>query len=132
MVAEVDRRRVAAVIAADAHLEVGARRAAALDSHLDQLADALLVDRLERVFGDDLLVDVVGQEPADVVARVAERHLREVVGAERKELGMLGDLLGDERRARDFDHLLDPARPFAAGAPDEATGRRGRSGCSKA
>jgi hypothetical protein len=36
-----------------------------VDGHLDQLADALLVDRLEQV-GQDARVDVVLQEAADV------------------------------------------------------------------
>ena len=47
--AEGDRLRLAAVLAADAELEVGTHAAAALDGELHQVADALLVDRLERV-----------------------------------------------------------------------------------
>ena len=43
-VKEGDRRRVAAVLAADADLEVGPCGAAALDGDLDQLADAALVE----------------------------------------------------------------------------------------
>src|SRR5438128_11511511 len=41
---EIDRRRVAAVLAADADLEVGLRLAAALDAHAHHGADAFLVD----------------------------------------------------------------------------------------
>src|SRR5689334_3747614 len=45
-VAEHDRGRVAAVLAADADLEAGPRLAAAGDTLLHQPADAVLVDRL--------------------------------------------------------------------------------------
>ena len=59
----------------------------------DQLADAVDVDRLERVDRQDLLLQVRRHEPLDVVAAEAERHLRQVVGAEAEELGLLGDLV---------------------------------------
>src|SRR5689334_20704608 len=48
-VEEVDRLGVAAVLAADAELELLVHRTAALGADLDELADARLVDRLERV-----------------------------------------------------------------------------------
>ena len=48
LVEEVDRLRVAAVLAADAELEVGAGGPAGLDGDADQRADAVPVDRLER------------------------------------------------------------------------------------
>jgi hypothetical protein len=44
---------------------------------------------------------------ARVVARVAERELRQVVGAEAEEVGDLGDLVGGDRRTRDLDHRAD-------------------------
>ena len=42
-------RGLAAVLAADADLEVGARPPAQLAADLDQLADAVLVEHLERI-----------------------------------------------------------------------------------
>jgi hypothetical protein len=69
--------------------------AALLDGHLDQLADAGLVERLERVVLEDALRRSRAGSP-DVVAAVAEGHLREVVGAEAEEVGLLGDLVGGE------------------------------------
>src|SRR3954454_22607458 len=48
-VEQVDRGGVAAVLSADAELELGPRGAAALAADRDELADALLVDRLEGV-----------------------------------------------------------------------------------
>jgi hypothetical protein len=46
------------------------------------------------------LLEVVGQELAGVVAREAHRHLRQVVGAEGEELGLLADAVGHQRGTR--------------------------------
>src|SRR4051812_3983734 len=70
--AEVDRGRVAAMLAADAELEVGANEAAALDGDLHQVADPLLVERDERVLLEDSLGQVSVQEPGRVVAADAK------------------------------------------------------------
>ena len=95
------------MLAADAELEVLASRAALLARHVDQLTDARRVERLERVDHQDFLRQVVGQEGIDVVAAEAERHLREVVGAEAEEVRLLGDFVGRQRRTRNFDHRAD-------------------------
>src|SRR5215204_7474401 len=63
-VAEGDGARLAAVLAADADLEAGLDRAPALRPHLHQLSDALAVQDLERVVGQNLHLDVLRQEPA--------------------------------------------------------------------
>ena len=42
-----------------------------------------------------------------VVARKAHGGLRQIVGAEAEELGLLGDLVGGQRRARNLDHGAD-------------------------
>ena len=78
-----------------------------LHAHRDERADALGVDRGERIAVEDLLVLVDPQELADVVSREPEGELREVVGAEREELRLLGDLVGGHRAARHFDHRAD-------------------------
>ena len=94
----VDRRRVAAVLAADADLEVRARRAALVHGHLHLVGDHV-VQGLERVLREDPVLDVLEEEAAlGVVAAVAERHLGQVVGAEAEELGVLGDLVRDPAR----------------------------------
>ena len=51
----------------------------------------------------------VGRHEAglDVVAREAERGLREVVGAEREERGLAREPVGDEARPRQLDHRAD-------------------------
>ena len=51
-----------------------------------------------------LLLDVLGQERAGVVARQAHRGLRQVVGAEGEELGDLRQLVREQRGARQLDH----------------------------
>ena len=112
-VAERDRLRLAAVLAADAELEVLARAAAALDRDLHQVADAVLVDRLERVALEDAGLEVVREEAAGVVAGEAERGLRQVVRAEGEEVGVLGDLVGADARARQLDHRPDEVLELA-------------------
>ena len=44
---------------------------------------------------------------AGIVAADAQRGLGEIVGAEAEELGLLGDLAGPQRRARQLDHRAD-------------------------
>ena len=56
------------MLAADAQLEVGPGAPPQLAGHLDQLADARLVEHLERVVLDHAVLEVVGQEMAGVVA----------------------------------------------------------------
>src|SRR4029453_12103378 len=87
LVAERDRGRLTAVLPADAHLDV-LHAAAALDRDAHEVADAALVDRLERVPLEHAVLEVARQELAlRVVAREAERRLREVVRPEREEVG---------------------------------------------
>ena len=98
------------------------RLAAQPRAHPHQLADAGRVDRLERRAVDDLALEVGGEElRLDVVAREAERRLREVVRAEREEVGVVGDLVGQEARARQLDHRADEEV-----APDLAARARAR------
>jgi hypothetical protein len=52
-VEEVHGLRVATVLAADADLQAGTRRATLLDADLDQLADAVDVQGLERADAED-------------------------------------------------------------------------------
>ena len=82
------------MLAADAELQVVARLAAALAADLDQLADALDVERGEGIVLEDAALLVLLQERRRVVAAEAEGRLRQVVGAEGEELRRLGDLAG--------------------------------------
>src|SRR6185503_15511995 len=108
LMAERDRRRIAAVLTADPDLEPRPRLASALDGDAHHRADAVAVEDLERVRGNDLLLDVLGEEALlRVVARDAKDRLRQVIRSEREELGLRGDLVGDEARARDLDHRAE-------------------------
>ena len=62
IVAELDAGRIAAVLAADAQTQVGTGLTAVMCSHLDQLADADLVQMLERIALVDLVLVVCAQE----------------------------------------------------------------------
>mmetsp|Transcript_22334 Transcript_22334/g.31225 ORF Transcript_22334/g.31225 Transcript_22334/m.31225 type:complete len:387 (+) Transcript_22334:480-1640(+) len=95
------------MLPAHADVDVGVLSAREADANLHELAHTLLVNRLERVADVDLLRGVVLQEGARVVAGEAARHLREVVGSERHELALLGQVVGVERGAGDLDHGAD-------------------------
>src|SRR5207253_2801388 len=70
LVAELDRRWIAAVLAADADLEILAGLAPAVDRDLHHRTDPLAVEDLERIRRDDLLLDVPREEALlRVVAR---------------------------------------------------------------
>src|SRR6478672_5329099 len=80
--AEVDRGGIAAMLAADSKLDARARLASALGGDPHEFAHAFLVERHERIGRQDALGCVGAEERSGVVARDAERRLREVVGAE--------------------------------------------------
>ena len=63
------------MLAANAELDAISRCPAALCRHADQLADAGLINRHERVFFIDRLILISAQEPARIIARNAERRL---------------------------------------------------------
>ena len=96
---ELDRDRFATVLTANPNLQVGARGATALNGHLDELPDAVDVDDLERIVLQHTFFEVRGQELTHVIARVTERHLRQVIRTEREELGVFGDFIRQQRRA---------------------------------
>src|SRR5262245_23478812 len=105
--AEGDRGRVAAVLAADADFELWPGLATALDADADQRADALLIERHERIARQNSARGVDAEETRRIVAADAEGGLRQIVGAEGKEFRALCDLVGEQRRARQLDHGAD-------------------------
>src|SRR5919106_1527944 len=110
-VEEAHRGGIAAVLPADPQLDVLAALPASLAGELDQLTHPSLVEGLERVRREDLVLEVAGQElPLDVVPGEPERGLGQVVGAEREELRLLGDLVGHHRRPGQLDHRADEVR----------------------
>ena len=95
------------MLAADSDFQIRTSLAAALGRHLHQLADALAIKHRKRILLEDAFRKIGRQHLVDVVAREAEGGLREIVGAERKELRFFGDLIRDQRRARQLDHGAD-------------------------
>ena len=96
VVAELHARGVAAVLAADAQTQIVAGLAAIMGSHLDQLADADLIQMLERIALVDLVLVVCAQELGSVITAEAKGHLGQVVGAEAEEVSFLGDFTGSQ------------------------------------
>ena len=76
--AERDGGGIAAVLAADAELQVAARAAAALHADPHELAHALAVDGDEGVVLQDALDLILAEKASGVVAREAEAGLRQV------------------------------------------------------
>ena len=105
--AELDGRRIAAVLAADAAVHGRTGLLAESNRHIHQFADACLVQSRKRIGFVNLVLVVRRQEFARVVTRETEGHLRQIVGAEAEELRLFGDLVGGERRSRDLDHGAD-------------------------
>src|ERR1700727_1232405 len=96
------------MLAANADLQLGPRRATPLDGDPHELADAWLIDRREWGALDDSHIDVLRNDPRfDVVAREPQGGLCEVVGPEGEELRMPGDLARHEARAWELDHRAD-------------------------
>src|SRR6185437_15032792 len=115
LLAETDRSGVAAMLAADAELQVATRLAAAREGNSDQLADAVAVDGDERIVLEDAGFLVGPEKTAAVVARQTQRGLGQIVGAEAEEFGGFGDLAGAQRGARQLDHRADRIRNLTAG-----------------
>src|SRR5262245_48007666 len=96
------------MLATHADLQVRSRGATFLHRDVDEPADPVAVDRLERRNPEDAKVEVPREERTlHVVAREAPAHLGEVVRTEREELGRLGDLPRGQRGARYLDHRAD-------------------------
>src|SRR5579883_219369 len=81
-VAECDRSRIAAMLAADADLELVAHGTPALDTDANELADAFAIDRHEWIRRQDATRHVRAEEARRVVAADAEGRLRQIIGAE--------------------------------------------------
>ena len=76
--------------------------------HLDQAADAVLVEPIERIEGEHACCEVRREQPNfDVVAAERERQLGEVVGAEREEVGVRAEVGCHQRGTRGLDHRTD-------------------------
>src|SRR5262249_13227993 len=108
LVEEVHRVGVAAVLTADAELDPGPGPAALFSGDLDEPADALPVEGLERRHAEDPQLQVAAEEGRlDIVPGEPPGGLGEVVGTEGEELSGLGDLPGGDGRPGQLDHGAD-------------------------
>ena len=80
--AELNRAGLTTMLTTDTATQVRTYLTTFLHSELDETANTLLVEHLERVYLQDLLVEVYRQERSDIVAAVTEGHLSQVVGTE--------------------------------------------------
>ena len=108
LVAEGDRGRVAAVLAADADLEVGPRPCGRARPPISTSwpTPSWSIDGTGRRRGS--FCDVGAEEGGDVVAAEAERHLGQVVGAEGEELGL--SAISSAARAARGTSIIVPIR----------------------
>lgn len=100
VVAELHGGGVAALLAADAQLDVRAGLTAKFGSHLDEAADAGLIQLGERIGLVDLAVIVGSEELARVVTAEAVGQLGQVVGAEAEELSFFCHFVGGEASSK--------------------------------
>jgi hypothetical protein len=98
---------IPSMLTADPEMDVRIGPASLLHRDPHQAAHARLVDRHEGVFGHELALLVEREELPDIVARKAERGLRQVVGPEGKEVGVLRDLGAGERGPGELDHRTE-------------------------
>src|SRR5690606_8395568 len=101
---EADRGGIAAMLPADAQLDVGPSRPALLGRHAYQFPHALDVERNEGVLVDDAFLPVDFQEGRGVIAGYAEGRLRQVIRAEREELRRFSHDMSTNGGARQLDH----------------------------
>src|SRR5579884_6466 len=103
-VTEFDTGWIAPVFAANPELDLRARFASHVARRFHQAPHALLINGYERVCLHNIALQICGKEAPGIVPAHCEGGLGEVVRAEAKELGVAGDLVGHERRARNFNH----------------------------
>ncbi len=105
--AELDRRRIAAVLAAYSAMECRTGGSAKLYSHIHQLADTDRVETCKRIRFVNLILIVRREELACVVTAEAEGHLGKIVGSEAEELSLFSYIVSGESSSRDLDHGAD-------------------------
>ena len=82
------------MFSADAELQILARFAPTFRRHANERADAVDINGDKRIARDDAFGKIIGEESAGIVAADADGRLREIVGAEGKELRRLRNIAG--------------------------------------
>ena len=107
LMAKGDGGGIAAMLSANAIVQVFTGRAALFDCDLDQLSHAGLVDAYERIFVEYAIVDVIRQKASCVITAQTKRSLRQVVGSKREEIGFFGNFISCERGSWQLNHCAD-------------------------
>src|SRR5699024_4267674 len=76
-------------------------------SHTNQLSHSILIKNLERINFQNLLFQVNRQERSDIIARITEGHLCQVICSEGKELGRRSDTVCSQCGTRNFYHCTN-------------------------
>src|SRR5437763_10574999 len=102
--AEPDRFRVAAMLAADAKLDIWAYAPPAFHCNRNHLANARGIDGHEWIALDQSALQIFAEERSRIVARHPQRGLGEIIRAETEKLRGLRELSGHKRGPGQFDH----------------------------
>src|SRR4029079_12336488 len=103
--AQLDRGRITAVFPADPQLDSWIDLSGVSNRDLDERSHTVGLQAGERADRKQLPLDVLCKQLAlDVVAEETVVQLRQIVRAEREELGEAGQLAGDQGRARRLHH----------------------------
>src|SRR5215469_6025905 len=124
-VAELHALGGARMLTKNPYFELRTGFASLCNAPLHEHANALSVERLERVGGKHtrlLLIHVVRQEAAGVIAREAHGGLGKVVGSEGEEFGDFADFVGKQCCSRELDHSAYKVWQFDTGFLDEVIG----------
>lgn len=78
------------MLTANAKLYVASGSPAPFCGNLDQLPDAINVEADKRIAREDAFFDILGQEPASIVAGHAQSRLGQVIGPKTEKLAMFG------------------------------------------
>ena len=102
--AEVDGLGVAAVLAANADLQVRSTASTVFDSNPHQAAYPGLIDCLERVGWHDVMFGVVTDEAFVVVSTDPQTRLSQIIRTKTEELSGFGNLTRGQSGSWNFDH----------------------------
>src|SRR4030095_1129057 len=111
-VTEFDASGFAAVFATNPKLDVRPSLASQVPRNFHQAPNTFLIYRGKGICIDNIAFSVGGEETAGIVPAHSERWLREIVGAEAKELSVARDQIGDKGGARNFNHCPDEIIEF--------------------
>src|ERR1700687_1914648 len=122
LMAELHAVCIAAMLPANPDLQFWTGLTALFNSPPHQHSYTLSIQRLERISSKDpglFLVYIVRQEASRVVSGQPHGGLRQVAGAERKELSNLSTLIRQQCRPRQLDHRSHKIRQLQSRLTDQ-------------